>query len=259
MPAELASDATLAVADEYEGESAATIARLLALPEVALYRRVGSTMDVAHALGERGAASGTVVLADEQTAGRGRHGRAWLSARGRGIWLTVVERPSSPAALEVLSLRVGLAAARALDAFAPGPVRVKWPNDLFVGRGKLAGILVEARWRGDRVDWIAIGVGVNVATPAGVPGAAGLRPGTSRLDVLASLVPHVRAAAMRDGPLDARELAEFELRDHARGRRCAAPSPGLVLGITSTGELAVATPLGVCHHRTGSLVFQEDA
>jgi BirA family biotin operon repressor/biotin-[acetyl-CoA-carboxylase] ligase len=259
VPAELTSGDPLVTADAYDGASAATLAERLALPRVALYRQVGSTMDVAHALGERGAPSGTLILADEQTAGRGRHGRSWRSAPGCGVWLTVLERPGSPAALEVLSLRAGLAAARALDAFAAGPVRVKWPNDLLVGGAKLSGVLVEVRWRGDRVDWIAIGVGVNVSPPADLPGTAGLRTGTSRLDVLASLVPQIRAAASRDGPLSSRELGEFESRDCARGRQCKAPSPGVVVGVTARGELAVRTPFGVRYHRSGSLLLEEDA
>lgn len=259
MPADLASDPAAVVADEYDGESAAILARRLALPRVVLYRRLGSTMDIAHALGERGAPAGTLVLAEEQTAGRGRQGRSWRSAAGHGIWLTMLERPANPAGLEVLSLRVGLAVARVLDRHAPMPVGVKWPNDLFVGEGKLAGVLVEARWRGPRLDWVAIGLGVNVVAPPDVPEAAGLRADTSRLEVLAALVPTVRAAAAGGGALDSRELREFEARDHARGRRCAAPSAGLVLGVTPKGELAVATASGVRYHRTGALVLEEGA
>jgi BirA family biotin operon repressor/biotin-[acetyl-CoA-carboxylase] ligase len=159
----------------------------------------------------------------------------------------------------VLSLRVGLAAARALDAYAPAPVSLKWPNDLFVGGGKLAGVLVEARWRGERPDWIAIGVGVNVAAPHDVPGAAGLRDGVRRPEVLASLVPAVRAVAARHGPLESEELSEFATRDRARGRRCASPCVGVVVGVTPAGEVAVETRDGVRHYRTGSLVLEEGA
>jgi BirA family biotin operon repressor/biotin-[acetyl-CoA-carboxylase] ligase len=259
VPAELTSREPLVTADAYDGQSAAAIAARVGVPRVALYRRLGSTMDAAHALGEQSAPAGTVVLADEQTAGRGRQGHSWRSAPGAGVWLTLLERPAHPAALEVLSLRTGLSVARALDAHTSAPVGVKWPNDLFVRDGKVAGVLVEARWRGDRVDWIAIGVGVNVVAPRDVTGAAGLRAGTSRLALLSSLVPAVRGAAARAGPLDARELAEFEARDHARGRRCVSPSPGVVLGVTAAGELAVETSSGVRYHRTGSLLLEEGA
>ena len=158
-----------------------------------------STLDVAHRIAAEGAPAGTLVVANEQTAGRGRGGKSWQSSPGTGIWLTLIERPANSSGLEVLSLRVGLAAAEALDRFAPEPIRLKWPNDLYVDRGKLAGILVEARWREGSVEWIAIGLGVNVSAPKEVENAAGLEPGTDRVDVLGELVPALRAASRTRG------------------------------------------------------------
>ena len=125
------------------------------MPAVHAFGAVGSTLDVAHALAPT-AASGTLVIADEQTAGRGRHGRRWASEPGAGVWLTLIERPSDARALDVLSLRCGLNAAESLDDLAGAPVRVKWPNDLYVGACKLAGILIETRWRGTAPEWVAI-------------------------------------------------------------------------------------------------------
>jgi BirA family transcriptional regulator, biotin operon repressor / biotin---[acetyl-CoA-carboxylase] ligase len=247
------------MADRYDGETAASIAERLGLPAVHLYASIGSTMDAAHALGERGAPAGTLVIADEQTAGRGRQGRSWRSAPAHGIWLTLLERPADATGLEVLSLRVGLASARTLDAFAVGPVQVKWPNDLFVAAGKLAGVLVEARWRGRRPDWVAIGLGINVRPPRDLANASGLRAGTSRIDVLASLIPTVRAAATRSAPLDRAELGEYAARDYARGRRCLTPARGVVVGVTAAGELEVQTLRGIERHRAGSLLFEEGA
>src|SRR5699024_4705414 len=104
--------------------------------------------------------AGTLVLADRQTAGRGRGGRTWVSEPGAGIWLTLVERPRDAASVALLSLRLGLRAAPVLDRWSAAPVRLKWPNDLHVGRGKLAGILVESRWREERIEWIAVGMGI---------------------------------------------------------------------------------------------------
>jgi BirA family biotin operon repressor/biotin-[acetyl-CoA-carboxylase] ligase len=237
--------------------SAAVIADRLDVPAVHLYTSVGSTMDIAHAMGAGGAPAGTLVLAEEQTAGRGRKGTPWHSPSARGIWLTLLERPDDASGLEVLSLRVGLAAAGALEAFTSGPVRVKWPNDLFVGGGKLAGVLVEARWRAGRPDWVAIGLGVNARPLRDVAGAVALRDGASRCDVLSALVPKVRSAAARRGPLDASELNEFAVRDYARGRRCLTPARGVVIGVAADGTLAVQTPDGIEHHRAGSLVLEE--
>jgi BirA family transcriptional regulator, biotin operon repressor / biotin---[acetyl-CoA-carboxylase] ligase len=254
------SATTTAVAtDRYDGTSAASLAGRLGVVDLRLYASIGSTMDAAHALGEAGAPGGTLIVADEQTAGRGRKGSSWRSESARGIWLTLLDRPADPAALEVLSLRVGLAAAHALDAFASAPVQLKWPNDLLAAAGKLAGVLVEARWRGPRPDWVAIGLGVNVRPPRGIPAAVGLRDGTSRIDVLASLVPALRDAAGRRGALDATELDEYAARDYARGRRCVRPARGIVAGVTSVGELAVQTATGVEHYRAGSLVLEEGA
>lgn len=214
-------------------------------------------MDVAHRLAAEGAPAGTLVIADEQTAGRGRGGRTWRSSPGTGVWFTLIERPRDQSGIGVLSLRVGLAAAEALDRFAAEPIRVKWPNDLYVDQDKLAGILVEARWREQALEWVAIGLGVNVRRPEGVENAAGLEPGTSRLEVLDELIPAVRRATTRTGSLTAEEIEEFDARDLARGRECIEPALGRVAGITATGELLVALADSVAPFRSGSLILQD--
>lgn len=195
-------------------------------------------------------------MANQQTAGRGRTGKSWASQPGAGIWLTMIERPTDISGLEVLSLRMGIAAAEALDRFAPEPIRLKWPNDLYIDEGKLGGILVEARWRERSVEWIAIGLGVNVRRPENVERAGFLEPGTDRLDVLSELVPGLRAAAAATGPLEAAELEEFNARDLARGRVCTEPALGRVAGITPRGELLVALADSVAPFRSGSLVLE---
>jgi len=224
---------------------------------VELLESTTSTLDVAHRLAARGAPAGTLVIANEQTAGRGRGGKSWQASPGAGLWLTLIERPSDTSGLGVLSLRVGLAAAEALDRFAPEPIRLKWPNDLYIDQGKLGGILVEARWREQAVEWVAIGLGVNVQAPKNVETAAGLEPGTDRLDVLGELVPAVLAAARATGPLQADEMEKFDARDLARGRRCVEPAVGRVAGITPTGELLVALADSVAPFRSGSLVLED--
>ena len=216
-----------------------------------------STLDIAHRLAAEGAPAGTLVIANEQTAGRGRGGKSWRSAPGAGLWLTLIDRPVDNSGLGVLSLRVGLASAEALDRFAPEPIRLKWPNDLYIDQGKLGGILVEARWREQAVEWVAIGLGVNVKAPDNVETAAGLEPGTERLDVLADLVPAIVAATRARGPLDADEMEEFAARDIARGRRCIEPAVGRVAGITPSGELLVALADTIAPFRSGSLVLED--
>jgi BirA family biotin operon repressor/biotin-[acetyl-CoA-carboxylase] ligase len=238
------------------------LAERLSLPRVALYAEVGSTLDVAHDLAAGGAPAGTLVVADAQTAGRGRMGRSWRSEPGAGVWITMIERPADPTAVETLSLRVGLAVAPALDALAESPVRLKWPNDLYLGPRKLAGILIEARWREGRPEWVAIGLGINLRPPTSETRAAGLRVGVSRDDVLERVVPAMRAAARMIGPLTGIELATFGERDLAVGRACLEPAVGVVQGIDPAGALLVdVSSRGskqVVAVRAGSLVFRED-
>lgn len=238
----------------YDGRDAATLAALLDLPRVVVFEEVGSTLDVAHAEGERGDPAGTLVIADAQTAGRGRMGRSWRSDPGAGIWLTLLERPTSTESLGVLALRLALAVAPALDPFAGASTLLKWPNDVYVGERKLAGVLVEARWRGPRLDWVAIGVGINVRPPAGFAGA-GLAPGTQRIDVLATVVPALRSAARATGPLTDDELARYARRDLARGRACTEPASGVVAGIRADGALLIDAPTGQVACHAGSLAL----
>ncbi len=230
---------------------------MLGLPRVELLESTTSTLDVAHRIAARGAPTGTLVIANEQTAGRGRGGKSWQSSPGDGLWLTLIERPADTSGLGVLSLRVGLAAAEALDRFASEPIRLKWPNDLYVDEKKLGGILVEARWREQAVEYVAIGLGVNVKVPRNIASAAGLEEGTDRLDVLGELVPGVLAASRATGPLKADEMEEFDARDLARGRKCIEPAVGRVAGITATGELLVALADSVSSFRSGSLVLED--
>jgi BirA family biotin operon repressor/biotin-[acetyl-CoA-carboxylase] ligase len=250
----------LAAIATYDGVRADDLARRLRVRHVASFDAVGSTMDVAHDLAEREAGAGTLVLADTQLAGRGRGGKQWTSDAGRGIWFTLLERNLDSNALDVLALRLGLAAARALDEFAAAPVQVKWPNDLYVSGSKLAGILVEARWRDGAPEWVAIGVGVNVVPPRAAPNATGLRAGTARLDVLDRLVPALRDTLSRRGPLDSEECRSLAERDLGVGRAIVQPGRGTVEGIAASGELIVRNPAGLLErYRSGSLVFQEDA
>lgn len=241
----------------YDGRGDAALAALLALPRVVVFDEVGSTLDVAHALGESGDPAGTLVLADAQTAGRGRMGRSWRSEHGAGIWLTLLERPASGESLGVLALRLALAIAPVLECFADAPTRLKWPNDVYVGGRKLAGVLVEARWRGARLDWVAIGVGINVRPPAAVDGA-GLGPAVQRIDVLAAVVPALRDVARTAGPLTDDELARYAARDLAIGRACTEPASGIVAGVRPDGALLVDTEAGQVARHAGSLVLVPD-
>jgi len=231
-------------------------AKALGLAALIHRTRVHSTMDDAHALALKGAPAGTLVVADQQTGGRGRGGKQWTSGAASGLWMTLLERPADVQAVEVLALRLGLTLADALDAFTDAPVRLKWPNDLYVGTGKLAGILVEARWRESLVDWVAIGVGLNFRAPDDIPDAASVRQDVSRDAVLRAVIPAMRRAAQASGPLTESELSAWDARDLVKGRRLAAPRAGVAAGITAMGTLLIVDQEGVQYHvRSGSLIF----
>jgi BirA family biotin operon repressor/biotin-[acetyl-CoA-carboxylase] ligase len=128
-----------------------------------------STNDVAARLAQRGADEGTAVIAESQTAGRGRHGRAWFSPPGAGLYVSVVLRPppsigrnENPARL--LTLASGVAVAEAVRAVTGLPAEIKWPNDVTVGRRKLAGILAESAAQAGELQFIVLGIGVNLRT-----------------------------------------------------------------------------------------------
>jgi BirA family biotin operon repressor/biotin-[acetyl-CoA-carboxylase] ligase len=136
----------------------------------------GSTNDDTRVLASAGAGHGTVVLADAQTAGRGRLGRTWSSPPGENLYLSIVWRAGLDAVdPPLLALGAGLAVSEALDAFTPTPTAVKWPNDVRHRGKKVAGLLAEAIYRGATPSAVVLGLGVNVrggAMPAELTGIA---------------------------------------------------------------------------------------
>ena len=119
-----------------------------------------STMDVARQAASEGVAEGAIVLTEEQTAGRGRLGRSWLSPRG-SIALSVILRPTL-AELAGLNMVAPLAVARCIERVTALKTAIKWPNDVLIRGRKVCGVLLENSVRGDVVDWAIIGIGLNV-------------------------------------------------------------------------------------------------
>jgi BirA family biotin operon repressor/biotin-[acetyl-CoA-carboxylase] ligase len=133
--------------------------------KVHVFRTLGSSNELLKKWAERGAPEGTVVIAEEQFAARGRLGRAWQAPPG-GAWFSILLRP--PGALGqagciAMALAVGLTNGLR-EAFAV-PVGIKWPNDLWVGGKKLGGMLIELASRGEGLDWLIAGIGLNVNNP----------------------------------------------------------------------------------------------
>lgn len=127
------------------------------------FRTVQSTNDVAAAQAEHGAIEGTIIVADQQTKGRGRLGRTWYSPPGTGIYLSIVLRPTfAPENAPGLSLMTALALAETLETFCPGSLQIKWPNDVLLGGRKVAGILTELSAEKDKINHVVVGIGINV-------------------------------------------------------------------------------------------------
>lgn len=124
---------------------------------------VDSTNLAARRLAEEGADDFTIITAEEQSAGRGRHGRSWHSPRAKGLWFTVILRPDSIPLVGISSITLVTAAVTAdyLNAINL-PVKVKWPNDLLIKGKKTCGILTEFKGEPDRIDYLLVGIGLNV-------------------------------------------------------------------------------------------------
>jgi BirA family biotin operon repressor/biotin-[acetyl-CoA-carboxylase] ligase len=239
-----------------DGVPAHFLARRWGVPQAALFRTLPSSLDAVHDLGASGAPSGSTVIAEEQTAGRGRDGRTWRSPRG-GAWLGVLLRPSH-AEFGALAIRTGLVVADAVDELlGRSRARLKWPNDVLVDDRKVAGVLCEGRWQGDALQWLAVGVGVNVCNPLPpdlVPRAAALeefRPGLRRVDLLDRLVPGVAAVAAGGATLTEAERRAFAERDWLEGRALHAPAVGRAAGIGADGALLVTTGAATLAVRDG--------
>ncbi|HEV8453832.1 MAG TPA: biotin--[acetyl-CoA-carboxylase] ligase [Gemmatimonadales bacterium] len=218
-------------------------------PRLLYFERVDSTMDLLHQLAADGVEAGTAVLAGEQLGGRGSRGRSWQSPPG-GLWLSVLFRPAAPGGVEVMSLRVGLAVAEALDGLVPHPVRLKWPNDLMLGERKVGGILCEARWQGPTLGWVAVGVGMNVrnAVPQELnevaTALASVRPALTVEDLVQPIVSGLRKLDLGADRLTPEELKRFAQRDWLSGRDIRAPAAGRAAGLREDGALLVRPAQG---------------
>ena len=124
-------------------------------------RQIGSTNDVAREWALKGAPHGSVVVADEQVAGRGRFGRPWSAPPGTALLMSVILRVNNTQ-VQRLTMLGAVAVAEALDPIVPGQVRLKWPNDVLLAGRKVAGILPEAIWQSDKIMAVVLGMGINV-------------------------------------------------------------------------------------------------
>jgi BirA family biotin operon repressor/biotin-[acetyl-CoA-carboxylase] ligase len=140
------------------------------------FATTGSTNEDAARLAESGAGEGTTIVAEAQTAGRGRYGRSWFSPPGAGLYMSVILKPAAAPGpvsdvrgsdgVSLLTLATGVAVAEAIHASTGLPAEIKWPNDILVGRRKLAGILTEAASEAGMLRFIIVGLGINLRIAA---------------------------------------------------------------------------------------------
>ncbi|WP_249871846.1 biotin--[acetyl-CoA-carboxylase] ligase [Oceanobacillus saliphilus] len=124
---------------------------------------VESTQTIAHQAARENAPHGTIVVADEQTNGKGRMNRTWHSSKDKGIWLSIILRPEIPPNHATqLTLLTATVLADVLNTFENVEPLIKWPNDILLNRKKTAGILTEMQAEQDRIQYILIGIGLNV-------------------------------------------------------------------------------------------------
>ncbi len=255
----------MAAPDDFNAEAirAALLAAGLDRP-IYYHEQTGSTNDDARRLAEAGAPSGALVVAASQTAGRGRGGRAWRSAPGASLALSVILRPEAvpanpPGGFTMLG---GVAAAEAIEAVTGLPAELKWPNDVLLRRRKVCGVLAETAWIGDRLAYAVLGIGVNVRRGSEPAPEAALFPATSleaeagrtirRLDVLVELVHRLEAwANPLSRPLSRATslIAAWEARLAFQGEPVWVDTPqgrleGLVAGVTPEGGLLLRLPDG---------------
>lgn len=131
--------------------------------KIRYFHSLPTTQAVAHQWAKEDAPEGALVVAEEQTAGKGRLGHQWISPVGEGIWMSLILRPViSIREASHFTLLTSLAVHQALQPYSHMPIQIKWPNDLLIDGKKVCGILTELKGEQDRVDYLVIGIGVNV-------------------------------------------------------------------------------------------------
>ncbi len=238
------------------------------------FDELGSTQDAAGALAAQGAPEGAVVIAERQSAGRGRLQRGWHSPPGVNLYATVILRPRLKLAeARRLSLVAGVAAAEALETVAPGIVRLKWPNDLWLGGRKAGGIIAEAVTGPGRVlACLLLGIGLNLnLSAAGLPAdlsdrATSVLIATGRMCDRAAVAKALfsrldaRYAEVQAGGFDAVRRA-WEAYSALTGRRVSAVEAGaretgLVKGIDADGALLLETGRGLRRIVAGDVTLE---
>lgn len=234
--------------------------------DIRRHRSLPSTMDTAAALTHDGAAHGVVVVADEQTAGRGRRGTQWASPVGAGLYFSFIARSGNCVPSSLITLAAGVAVRDGIAAstgLAPG---LKWPNDVIVGKRKLAGILAEGLAIGTPAQAVIIGAGINVQ-PAAYPPDVAARATSLEGELGRAVDAEALLAAVLRSLWDRLALLDRSPGDILQAWRAAAPTAvgtrvewdgrgGVTAGIDESGALLVRTADGIERIIAGELRWQ---
>ncbi len=221
---------------------------------------IKSTNFQAFRLADEGAPEGTVVIADCQTGGRGRMKREWFSPPAVNLYASIILRPAFPAALSSpLTIMAGVAVASALQFYCPGRVRLKWPNDVLIGSRKVSGILTEIKTSDRNVEFVILGIGLNINIkrddfePQLGQGATSLREEigspVSRVEVTGLIFDEIGKHYQLVGARGMEGIREL-WRDYSG-------LTGKNVEITFGGEISRGTVAGI--DDTGALIIREES
>jgi BirA family biotin operon repressor/biotin-[acetyl-CoA-carboxylase] ligase len=227
--------------------------------KVYVFPQASSTNEVAFGLALKGAGEGVVVLAESQTKGKGRMGRPWESPAGANIYLSIILRPRIvPSKTPLITLMAAVACAEAIDEVTGFIPAIKWPNDLLRERRKLGGILTEADMELDRINFVVVGIGINVnmtraSFPASIKDTAtslqeSLGREISRTALIQSILRHLEQWYKR--------LGQGREEEIARRWKELSLVKGQTIEVTSLGEVVRGTALDI--DEDGALLVQTD-
>lgn len=218
--------------------------------EIVYFEETDSTNRQARLLAREGARHGTLVIADTQSAGRGRRGRGWISPAGEGVFMSLIIRPDMPPSqVAKLSLTLALAVSRAIERETGLDAKIKWPNDIVIGGRKVCGLLLEMDATAEKVESIVAGVGINVHqtvfdeeiahTASSLDLLAGRRVSRSAI-VRAFLAEFERAMALEDAQMmDAYRASSATIGQKVQVISLSGTYTGTAEGITESGSLLV--------------------
>lgn len=226
--------------------------------KILYFNSLASTMDMAMQLGLKGTSEGAVILAETQAKGRGRLGRTWFSPKYKGIYLSLILRPKiSPEKAPVLTLLTAVSICEAIKEAVGLEAKIKWPNDILLEGKKLGGILTELNAEVDEINFVVIGIGLNVNNDKKslISGAISLKEqkkeSVSRLALLQEILRRIEAnyfSLEKNGPGPV--IEQWRQFNVTLGRRVKAYShkqhiEGLALDIDCDGGLLVRTDSGL--------------